>query len=488
MNYDHWKSEGRSAAGLFLDPQNPRIPPSPKPLSQRELIEELVLHDDVLELAKTIAANGFFPNEPLVAVKEKEGVFVVEGNRRLTACKLLLEPALAPTSFQTRFRTLSATIDPKHLGSIPTLVAPSRDAAIPLIIARHTAVQISKWQPAMQANYYHSLIQNGLTLEEVANRFHLQPSEIKSELVSHNLYSMARRLKLPDEVCSVVRDPRKFKLTTLTRIFDTPATKEFFGINYSDSGGIVGNVDPSEFNKGFSKIVSDVAGGKADSRTLNSPKEIKSYLDGFNSSEKPNLKIKGVFDSSKFMVDTSPIALPLKKTKAVVRSALNSKYLLPKTIVCRSSNQRVLELFSELRKLSPSAFPNACTFAFRCFVELSVFCYLDAKGEIAKMKAEYQADLSKRNSKLPANQKKRVIPPHWTPDLSQMLKWLIDPARNVLPQGHITKALTQAVHDEKDFISLNLVVHNSAYPASETRLRETYSRLEEFLKVILAQP
>jgi len=487
MNYDQWKKGERSAVSLFLDPQNPRIPPAAKPFTEPELIEELALHDDVYELSKKIAANGFFPSEPLVAVKENDKLLVVEGNRRLAACKLLLNPRLAPESLKSRFENLSATFDHNLLKKVPILIAPSREATIPLIIARHTASQIATWKPAMQAHFYHTLVQRGLSLEEVAEKFHLTPGEIKDELVSHNLYTMACRLDLPTATAEIVRDPRKFKLTTLTRIFETPAGREFFGVKFEDDGTIVGTIDQNEFTKGFSKVVSDVALGEADSRKLNSPEEIKAHLDKYNPSEMPDLKKKGHFDSTTFMVTTARQRRQShKKQKPTPTKTSTPKGLFPRNLICNIQNQRVQDLFTELRRLYPSSFPNSCTCAFRCFLELSVSCFLDAKGEIAKMKAEELAAINKYNANVPSGKPQKTLPAHWTPELSDMLKWIADPKRNVLSQGHITRALSQAIHDERDLISLNLVSHNPAYPATESRLRESYARLEEFLKIILA--
>ncbi len=45
-------------------------------------------------MAKSIVLRGYFPNEPLLAIKEKDRYVVVEGNRRLAALKALREPGL----------------------------------------------------------------------------------------------------------------------------------------------------------------------------------------------------------------------------------------------------------------------------------------------------------------------------------------------------------------------------------------------------------
>jgi hypothetical protein len=487
MNYKNWKRVERSVGGLSLDPQNPRIPPANKTLGQPELIEELTLHDDVLELAKNIAANGYFPNEPLIAVKEHQKLVVVEGNRRLAACKLLLHPELAPQGFSAKFRTAAATFDQNILRKIPVLIAPSRDATIPLIIARHTATQIATWKPAMQAHFYHTLIQGGLSIDDVAQKFRLTSGEVRKELQSHNLYMMACRLDLPAPEAEVVRDPRKFKLTTLNRIFETPDARKFFGVDFTDDGKVAGIIDPNEFKKGFAKAVSDVAQSKVDSRTLNTPQEIKQYLGGYDSAQTPDLKKRGTFDSTTFMV-TGMKRAPSKarKGKSTRSQAVVPKGLIPRDIVCNSRNARIRALFDELRRLSPLAFPNSASFAFRSLLELSVSCYLDDKGESAKMKSEQQAKITAYNANVPAGKPKRSLPSDWTPELSEMLKWLLDSQKNLIPQGHVSRALSQAIHDERDLVSLNLVVHNPAYHPSERRLRESWTRLEGLMKILLA--
>jgi hypothetical protein len=487
MNYKNWKRAERSAASLSLDPKNPRIPPSAKALGQPELIEELTLHDDVLELAKNIAANGFFPSEPLVVVKENQKLVVVEGNRRLAACKLLLHPDLAPKDLLTKFRAVSATFDQRILRKIPILIAPSREAAIPLIIARHTATQIATWKPAMQAHFYYTLVESGLSIEDVAQRFKLTAGEVRKELHSHNLYMMACRLDLPAHDSDVVRDPRKFKLTNLTRIFETPHARDFFGVEFADDGRVTGVIDANEFKKGFAKVVSDVANSTVDSRTLNTPQEIKKYLNGYKTSETPDLKKMGAFDSNTFMVaNAKRTSSKAKKAKTSRSQTSVPKGLIPRHIVCNSRNARVKGLFEELRKLSPLVFANSASFAFRSLLELSTSCFLEDKGEIAKMKAVKLADIAAQNAKIPPNKPKKTLPPDWTPELGEMLKWLLDPAHNLIPQGHVSRALKQAIHDEKDLISLNLVVHNPAYHPSERRLRESWSHFEGLMKILLA--
>src|SRR3989344_7359072 len=152
MNYSLWEERRIAVADLTLDALNPRIPVNGKIPSQKELIVELVENDKVYELAELIVENGYLPDQYLIVVREDGRLVVVEGNRRLSAVKLLLNPHNAPTDYQRRFSTLSERIDPSTISELKTLIAPSREAAIPLIVSKHTDPSVEEWAPIMQAN------------------------------------------------------------------------------------------------------------------------------------------------------------------------------------------------------------------------------------------------------------------------------------------------------------------------------------------------
>src|SRR5262249_1127637 len=97
---------------LHLDPQNPRLPEEAQGCSEPQLMQYLYEHFDLEEIAAPMAQNGYFDEEPLVAVpvrlpkrlvpkpgqplSEEYRTFldsaeftVVEGNRRLATARLL---------------------------------------------------------------------------------------------------------------------------------------------------------------------------------------------------------------------------------------------------------------------------------------------------------------------------------------------------------------------------------------------------------------
>jgi hypothetical protein len=118
-DYSAWKEKTLSVTSLHLDPKNPRIPELGHEPTQRDIVAELVEHDNVYELAKDISDQGYFPTELLVGVVEQDQEIVVEGNRRLAALKLLLSPDLAPEKHIRKFRLLQGNVSPKQLrGSV----------------------------------------------------------------------------------------------------------------------------------------------------------------------------------------------------------------------------------------------------------------------------------------------------------------------------------------------------------------------------------
>src|SRR5262245_12100070 len=107
-----WKTGQVRVANLELDPLNPRLPGVGTTRHTREIVAEMIEHENILELAKSIVEfGGLYPNERLILVEEGGEKIVVEGNRRLSALKLLHSPDLAPEAHTERFRNLSNKID-----------------------------------------------------------------------------------------------------------------------------------------------------------------------------------------------------------------------------------------------------------------------------------------------------------------------------------------------------------------------------------------
>ena len=165
------KLERLSIDSLLLDPQNPRLPDDKRGTSdQLALAAYIAKRYKPIEIGQSVAANGFFESEPLIAVKDNGKYIVKEGNRRLTALK-----GLADTAYRLRYPRskewdgLAKEIARKELlpGKLPVVVAADEDSVWPIIGYRHVS-GIEPWAPLAKANFIGQRVDAGETWEQVA--------------------------------------------------------------------------------------------------------------------------------------------------------------------------------------------------------------------------------------------------------------------------------------------------------------------------------
>ena len=87
-DYSKWKQTSKAATTLLLDHRNPRLSPRTSVPTQPELVAELIGHEEIYTLAKSITEKGVYPYDLPIVVEEGGKLVVVEGNRRLCAIKL----------------------------------------------------------------------------------------------------------------------------------------------------------------------------------------------------------------------------------------------------------------------------------------------------------------------------------------------------------------------------------------------------------------
>lgn len=152
---------------LLLDLENYRIPTRPD--DEAAALNYLYAEEDVLGAARLILRDGYFDNEVPIVVDDDAGFVVLEGNRRVSALKGLLDPDSVPShAHDLRALLKRYAVEAEDLPkSIRVLVAPSREAAKPHIARLHTTVPKKRWSRDQQANYYYSLLGSGITVDNI---------------------------------------------------------------------------------------------------------------------------------------------------------------------------------------------------------------------------------------------------------------------------------------------------------------------------------
>lgn len=144
-------------------------------------------------------------------------------------------------------------------------------------LRKHTREDIEKWSPLMQARFFRSLVASGLPLDRMARDYGMAAGDIARFLRTDSMYEAACKIELPDDVRAKVHDPRTFSGTVLQRLIEFPKIREFLGIEFDERGGLRGRVHRDEFAKGYRRILSDIARGKVDTRTVNTVADMEVY-------------------------------------------------------------------------------------------------------------------------------------------------------------------------------------------------------------------
>ena len=165
-----WVPEKVPVNDLLLDPRNARLADfglGDNP-SQDEILSALWEAMAVDEVALSISENGFYEHEPLYACVEHDRFYVIEGNRRLAAVKLLCDDELRRRLKITALPTISNSAKEK-LATLPVVVCTREEIWTYLGFKHINGPQAWEFYP--KANYI-AWVHNDLkvSLEDISKR------------------------------------------------------------------------------------------------------------------------------------------------------------------------------------------------------------------------------------------------------------------------------------------------------------------------------
>jgi hypothetical protein len=470
INYSTWQTKPIRVVDINLDPENPRIPPTPALLSELELIHLFCRHYQTYELAKSIAEDGYFPDERIVVVEKDEKYIVLEGNRRISSLKILNNPDLAPDEMKSKFQKIAETVDKKIISKCDAIVAPNRTVATKLILEKHTQSSVLKWSPVMKAEFYRKLNEQGTSLIDISKQYNLTQSSIQDFLRMSRMYRLAVALELPLDVKELVQDPQNFPISTLERIYNSQEARKI--LTLSDDLSTI-SCPPSDFKKAFNQIVTDIATSKQDSRTLDKANDISMYTK--NVRDAVGIKDTGIKVSidSIFPQHQSLSTLSLKKpTPKSTQSTRQTKGLfgasdIPFKLKGASSLHK---FYDELKTLPVKTYPNTSAILFRVFVD-------KASRHFLKRKGIKNISIGRRTKKLA------------DVTFGEILDFLTEKTNTLISDDNIKKAI-KAFKSGSSFKSLsflNSIVHNEELSFTETQARDLVPNIEGLLKVLLSE-
>ena len=368
-------------SNLGLDSRNPRH----KFLeSQREIIEWMVsgtgrIGDKLLVLAKDIVQNGLNPAERVMVLKDekKEKQFLVlEGNRRVTALKLLNNPDTAPTKeWQNRFAKL-ASQGYSRVSTLPCVVFDEPTNAYHFIELKHLGESggagIVPWDAEQKAR-------------------HDQRTHRRSR--HHKALAVLDYIRTSDEIKDQVKGSagEGFPLTTLDRLLSDTEFREFLGLGLNKDGNVIFEIDPEESTKALVKVISDFGSGKKNVRDVINKKMRDEYKNTFTGPYHP--------DQSKRLktaiaVDDFDSVQSTKKAQCGpgtprYSSPTNRRFIvIPGTnlAIDPRSHNRPRRVFEELKRIplrdkdGRPQYPNGGILLLRLFIEMSIDSFIAARA------------------------------------------------------------------------------------------------------------
>lgn len=205
---------------LLLDANNPRLGRRKveQGLSQEQVLD--IMKDWTLEeLAVSFLESGFWAQEALIVVKEKvgkkEGLVVVEGNRRLAALKML-DRARSGGDTSPKWKELVRRVNTtafKRLEKIPYVLMPDRRSVQSYLGFRHVT-GIKEWKPAEKAQFIAHLIEDErLSYDHVRRRIGSRLPTVRQNYIS---YRILLQMEEHDDKISVENVEDRFSVLYLS--------------------------------------------------------------------------------------------------------------------------------------------------------------------------------------------------------------------------------------------------------------------------------
>lgn len=396
----------RTVEQMRLWRDNPRLNPEFDYLTLQSFAEGICGdkgdRDAFIDLVESIVKFGFVPADPIVVWQnpDNEKFYVAEGNRRVLALKLLLEPHKAPASIRAKINTLSLGIDPEAFKKIKVAVAPTFEDAEWYIFQRHSTAGLQrKWSREQQFRSVAKIFAEvNFSTVDAQERTQLPLSEIQAIIRTLKLKDYC--LQLGSEFSAQELDDLRsyqFPISTFERFMEDSDILEKMHIRYENENIYI-DAEPEYFNASLVSLVKGIvsrSGDKISSRT--SSDTVKERL--------PEIENKAeewmLGDNVQFKV-TSPVPKPSPSSlpKSLCdKNNPNRAKIIPRELILNSSNYRINGIWNELTRIPTGRYCNVSSAALRVFLDLTIKEFIEAQNLISDIEKKYKQNIRDINLK-----------------------------------------------------------------------------------------
>lgn len=444
-----WKTAKVSPLDVALDRDNPRINVEPND-KESDIIRKLILYEDVQELARKIAQTGLLPGERVIIVQEKGQWVVLEGNRRICACKLLLSPQLVPTEFRKTFPKLTTATEIDRISKIDADVAPDRRTAEPVLTLRHSESGIRKWKPVARMRRVRRLLDEGFTVDQIATEYNATPGNIRKTIREYRLLQLAEGLKgLNASEQQKLNDP-DLKTNPYTRFFELSGVKEYLGLSFNGGGDVIIKPPRKDFDAKLKLIVRAFLNSD-DFDTRTDPEDVLgSAFKKFKEKPRPPAPKPPPSPPS-----APPGATPPAPPAPPGGPVRPDRFF--ESLTCHIADNSIAAVVTEIKKINPDQYPISATYLLRTVIELCLMRLILAKG--------------------------RTVPGKHDPSLMELVNFALN-NRDVFPSTRMGDVIA-AAKAQKCFEYLNIVAHQKWMNADPSTVKSVANQLRNFIQHIV---
>lgn len=351
---------------LQLDTQNYRFE---RVNSQREAIVRMIddQGDKLANLAEDICLRGLNPSDTIIVCQHSEsidGYIVLEGNRRITALKLLNTPSIIGDendSLRRKFVKLNEKYSREIPKRVECVIVPDRKTADLWIYRKHGGQQDGigtvTWN-AQQIQRYKAK-STGKTSPVM---------KIISLLDQHVDEAYKKKI-------------RELNITNFDRLISDPYVRQILGLNIR-RGKMYTFLSIDNLVANFRTLIDALLRPDFKVKKIYHKSDRKEYIDSISDHLKhPDLShdverlIAG--DSDKNQNTPSADGRPTPKA-TVPKDPRNRTTLIPKDYIIDISNIKLACIFRELQQLSVKKFTYSCSVMLRVLIEGTLDCFINA--------------------------------------------------------------------------------------------------------------
>lgn len=461
-----WTTNELDPRKILLDVRNPRIEVPPT-AEQDDIRLKLLELEDVLELARNIVKNvGLFYGERIITVVEDGKHVVLEGNRRIAALQMLLNPSLIPRSFATRFPAATPALR-RAIQKIPSDVAPSREAAEPILTKRHTEQGARPWSPVAKMRRAIRLMEHK-SIDEVAQTLGTSAAQVRKLIKPYKLLKYAFELKCWTHDERLRLEDEKLKTNPYTRVFTLKETIAALQIHFDAEQNIVSALPKKIFTTQMERIARDFllpdpATGKP---PLDTRADMAAYFAALTGAHGQTGQTPGETPAEPGRGGTTggkTRAADAGGTTGTVKPKTPKASIFFENLECHVQDDRLIKLTNEVRSISHVGKPIAASMLVRALFECALFYKLQKTGKWKELIKVDGRD----------------------PGLNEMIKFCAKFDNGVFSEQNICKALnSHATHSAKSYFdSMN---HLKYQEADSNTLVTVANALRQVIQYILA--